>query len=137
MNISLKMPPLPLLLLIIAYCFTAVFAIIRSLNIHSIDLFTLGVIPVIAGLLLRTTWAGIIFKLYLGIQTLGFTAFGITAVVAYQITPEDVKVVLNNQVIPMQYLVPSILFALIFQYWVAFSSKTKRYLQAHIKTIKG
>ena len=122
------MPPVPLLLLIVAYFFVAVFAIIRSINIHSIDLFTLGVIPVIAGLLFRTTWASIVFKLYLAIQTLGFVAFGITAIVAYQVTPEDVKVVFNEHIIPMQYLVPTILFALIFQYWVAFSSKTKRYL---------
>lgn len=128
MKLSFKMPPLPLLLLLVAYFFVAVFAIIRSINIHAIDLFTLGVIPVIVGLLLRTTWASIVFKLYLAIQTLGFVAFGITAVVAYQVTPEDVKVVLNNHIIPMQYLVPTIFCALIFQYWVAFSSKTRHYL---------
>ncbi len=122
------MPPFPLFLLIIAYVCVTIFAIIRSINIHAIDLFTLGVIPVIFGLVLRTSWAGIVFKLYLVIQTLGFVAFGITALVAYQITPEDVKVVLNDRLIPMQYLVPTIICALIFQYWVAFSSQTQNYL---------
>ncbi|WP_299491341.1 hypothetical protein [uncultured Shewanella sp.] len=128
MNITFKKPPLPLLLLLTLYLIVAIFAIIRSINIQAVDLFTLGVIPVIVGLVLRTPWASIIFKLYLAIQTLGFIAFGITALVAYQVTPEDVKVIFNDRLIPMQYLIPAIFCALTFQYWVAFSRQTKKYL---------
>ncbi|MCL1124821.1 hypothetical protein [Shewanella surugensis] len=128
MNVTLKKPPFLLMLLFILYFLVAILSIIRSINIHAVDLFTLGVIPVLAGLILRTPWASIIFKLYLVIQTLGFAAFGITALIAYQLTPEDVKVVLNNHTIPMQYLIPTVCMTLIFQYWVALSRKTREYL---------
>lgn len=128
MNITLKKPPIPLMLLLISYCLVAMLAIIRSINIHAVDLFTLGVIPVIAGLILRPPWAHIIFKLYLIIQTLGFAAFGITALIAYQFTPEDVTVVLYNHPLPMTYLIPCIIVALLYQYWIAFSIKTRDYL---------
>lgn len=128
MNVILKKPPLPLMLLFILYGLVAIFAIVRSINIHAVDLFTLGVIPVMAGLIIRSPWAGIVFKLYLVLQTLGFAAFGMTALIAYQLTPEDVKVIFNGHNIPMPYLIPTVCIALIFQYWIAFSRTTKNYL---------
>ncbi|QYJ86538.1 hypothetical protein K0I73_01930 [Shewanella mesophila] len=121
-------PSLALIILICLYTLGTVLALWRAFEIQSLDLFTAGVIPVLIGLLMRTAWASLVLKIYIGIQTLGFTALGATAVIAYQITPEDVKVVFNGQNIPIPLIAAVVLVLLSFQWWVAFAQSTKQYL---------
>lgn len=124
----MKKPTLALSLIMILYAVLAVVATWRAINIQVIDLFSFGVVPVLFGLLLRTSWAGIAFKVYLAIQTLGLTAFAGTTIIAYQISPEDVKVVFSNVEIPVPLIAAIASLTLAFQFWVAFSQSTKRYL---------
>ncbi|GIU50001.1 MULTISPECIES: hypothetical protein [Shewanella] len=111
------------------YVLLSILALLRSYSIQGIDLFTIGVIPVLFGLIKRSHWAGMVFKIYLGIQTLAALALTTTAVIAYQITPEDVKVEFNGINIPISAIALSVFIILGFQYWVALSKKTKEYLQ--------
>ncbi|WP_144212626.1 hypothetical protein [Shewanella donghaensis] len=122
-------PPLRLTLLIIFYVLLLILALWRSYSIQSIDLFTIGVIPVLFGLVKRTQWASIALKVYLAIQTLAALALSTTAVIAYQLTPEDVKVEYNGMTIPIPAIAICILMVLSFQYWVAFCKKTADYLK--------
>ncbi len=82
----------------------------------------------LAGIIMRAPWSSLVLKIYLGMQTLGCSALGITAIIAYRITPEDVKVVFAGHNIPMQPLVISVISLLLVQYWVAFSKVTYHYL---------
>ncbi|RTR31192.1 hypothetical protein [Shewanella atlantica] len=124
----MKKPTPALSIIMLLYAIFAIIAIWRALSIQAIDLFSLGVIPVLVGLAMRTSWAGIAFKVYLFIQTLGLAALAGAAIIAYQITPEDVKVVINNQEIPVPLIAVSGVLLLAFQFWVAFSKTTKAYL---------
>ncbi len=120
--------PKRLMLLITFYTLLAIAVLWRTAMTGAIDLFTLGVLPVLVGLLIRAPWSSLVLKICLGLQTLGFSAFGITAFLAYRITPQDVKVVIAGQNIPMLPLVLSILVLLSLQFWIAFSGKTCGYL---------
>ncbi|GGI87490.1 hypothetical protein [Shewanella gelidii] len=120
--------PIQLGILMLVYLVFAVVAIWRALHGGGIDLFTFGVVPVFIGIAIRAPWAAIIFKLYVLLQTLGFAALAVTAILAYQITPEDVKVVIDGINIPMPWVVSGIIVLLGFQYWVAFSASTKAFL---------
>ncbi|MCL1068616.1 hypothetical protein L2735_17740 [Shewanella olleyana] len=122
-------PPRRLIILMTFYFLLSILALLRSYSIQGIDLFTIGVIPVLFGLVKRTQWAGMVFKIYLGIQTLAALALTTTAIIAYQITPEDVKVEFNGINLPIPAIAMIIVMVLGFQYWVAFSQKTKNYLQ--------
>lgn len=124
----MKKPTPALSIIMLLYAMLAIVALWRAVSIQAIDLFSLGVIPVLLGLAMRTSWAGIAFKVYLFIQTLGLAALAGTAIIAYQITPDEVKVVLNNQEIPVPLIAVSGLLLLAFQFWVAFSNTTKAYL---------
>ncbi|RTR40513.1 hypothetical protein EKG38_00900 [Shewanella canadensis] len=124
----MKKPTPALSIIMLLYALLAIVALWRAVSIQAIDLFSLGVIPVLLGLAMRTSWAGIAFKVYLFIQTLGLAALAGTAIIAYQITPDEVKVVLNNQEIPVPLIAVSGLLLLAFQFWVAFSNTTKAYL---------
>ena len=124
----MKKPTVALSIIMILYAMIAAIATWRAINIQLIDLFSLGVVPVLFGLVLRTSWANIAFKAYLAIQTLGFAALACTAIIAYQISPEDVKIPLNNQEIPVPLVAITTSITLAFQYWVAFSKSTKIYL---------
>ncbi|MFT5234968.1 MAG: hypothetical protein ACI8SK_001002 [Shewanella sp.] len=126
----MKKPTFALSLIMIMYAALAAVATWRAINIQVFDLFSFGVVPVLFGLLLRTRWAGIAFKVYLAIQTLGLTALAGTAIIAYQISPQDVKVVFNNHEISVPLIAIIASLALAFQFWVAFSQSTKRYLSA-------
>ncbi|QYJ79255.1 hypothetical protein [Shewanella acanthi] len=121
--------PKRLLLLILLYTLFAIVALWRAVATASFDLFTLGVLPVLAGIMMRAPWASVVLKVYLALQTLGFTALGITAIIAYRVTPEDVKVILAGHNIPMLPLVASIILLLLIQYWIAFSKVSHRYLR--------
>ncbi|GIU43123.1 hypothetical protein [Shewanella algidipiscicola] len=124
----MKRPHLAMLLLICLYLVTSVIAVWRTLATQSLDLFTIGVIPVVIGLLLRAEWAGLLLKIYIAIQTIAFSALGMTAVIAYQITPEEVKVVFKGQQISIPLIVVVVSLLLLFQWWVALSKSTKAYL---------
>lgn len=82
----------------------------------------------LAGIILRAPWSSLVVKIYLGLQTLGFSALGITAIIAYRITPQDVKVVFAGHNIPIQPLVICIISLLLVQYWVGLSKVTHHYL---------
>lgn len=124
----MKRPHLAMLLLICLYLVTSVIAVWRTLATQSLDLFTIGVIPVVIGLLLRAEWAGLLLKIYIAIQTIAFSALGMTAVIAYQITPEEVKVVFKGQQISIPLIIVVVSLLLLFQWWVALSKSTKAYL---------
>ena len=128
----MKKPTLALSIIMILYAIIAVIATWRAINIQVIDLFSFGVLPVLIGLIYRASWAGIAFKVYLAIQTLGLTALAGTAIIAYQISPQDVKVVFNGYDIPVSLIAITASFTLAFQFWVAFSKSTKRYLSSNI-----
>ena len=125
----MKKPPLGLSILMFLYFALALVALFRAVNTQAVDLFSLGVIPVLIGLVLRTNWASIVFKVYLGIQTLGLSALGGTAIIAYQISPQDVKVILDGHDIPVPLIAIIASLLLSFQIYIALAKSTKTYLQ--------
>ncbi|MDH1625004.1 hypothetical protein FJD32_020285 [Shewanella sp. LC6] len=125
--------PKRLILLITLYTLFAIVALLRAVATTSFDLFTLGVLPVLFGILTQAPWSSLVLKIYIGLQTLGLSALGVTAIIAYQITPQDVKVVVEGHNIPMLPLVLSIIALLLVQYWIAFSRVTRDYLTAKLK----
>lgn len=125
--------PKRLILLIALYTLFAIVALLRAVATASFDLFTLGVFPVLFGILTQAPWSSLVLKIYLGLQTLGLSALGVTAIIAYRITPQDVKVVIEGHNIPMLPLVLSIIALLLVQYWIAFSRVTRDYLTAKMK----
>ncbi len=129
MKHSIKNPPLGLSLLMFLYFVLAIVALFRAINTQIVDLFSLGVIPVLIGLVLRTHWANIVFKVYLGIQILGLSTLGITAIIAYQISPEDVKVIIDGHDIPVPAIALVAIILLSFQIYLALAKSTKIYLQ--------
>ena len=122
--------PKRLILLITLYTLFAIVALLRAVATGSFDLFSLGVLPVLFGILTQAPWSSLVLKIYIGLQTLGLSALGVTAIIAYQITPQDVKVVIEGHNIPMLPLVISIISLLMIQYWIAFSQITRDYLTA-------
>ncbi|WP_428612591.1 hypothetical protein [Shewanella sp.] len=132
--IKMNRPTSSILLLIALYIVIAILAGWRALESQTFDLFTLGVIPVLIGLIARTAWASLVLKIYIGIQTLGFTALGATAIIAYQITPEDVKVVVRGQELPIWAIAMVVLILLSFQWYMAFSKGLKHYLAVIVDT---
>ncbi|MCE9685865.1 hypothetical protein LZP73_06490 [Shewanella sp. AS16] len=123
--------PARLALLMFLYCLLTAGALWRALGTGALDVFTLGVVPVLLGLILRQSWACMALRLYVGIQTLGCAALAITALIAYRITPEEVRVVVQGQELPIPAVVIGLMALLGFQYWVAFSANTRNYLARH------
>ncbi|MCG9730262.1 hypothetical protein L1D44_10410 [Shewanella sp. Isolate13] len=122
--------PHPLLaILMFLYALLAIAALWRTLSTQAFDLLTLGVFPVLYGLIMRRFWAGVVLKIYLAIQTVALLALATAAIIAYQITPEDVVVIVKGQNIPIVAIVVAALIAMTFQFWVAFSPKTRLYLK--------
>lgn len=120
--------PKRLMLLVLLYTLGSIAALLRAASTLSLDLFTLGVLPVLAGILLRAPWSSLLLKIYIGMQTLGVTALGVTAIIAYRLTPQDVKVEFSGHNIPLIPLALSIIALLALQYWIAFSRRTYAYL---------
>ncbi len=125
---TMTRPPLPLLLLMLMYLLLAIVALWRAIDTQSMDLFSLGVIPVLIGMVLKAKWATVVLKVYIAIQALGFSALATTAILAYQISPEDVKVVVDGQSIPIPLIAAIAILLLAFQLFIAFSKSTKSYL---------
>ncbi len=124
----MKLPPLPLLLLLLLYLVLSALAIGRLISTGAPDIFTLGVIPVLAGLAIRASWSLWALRIYIAIQTLGFAALGITAILATQISPEDTKLFIEGKEIPLPLVALCIIVLLVFQWWVAFHGKTKTFI---------
>lgn len=124
----MKLPPFPLLVLLVLYVVFTALAIGRLITTGAPDMFSLGVIPVLIGLVLRANWGLLALRIYVAIQTLGFAALGVTAIIATQISPEDAKLFIEGKEIPLPLVAAAIAALLAFQWWVAFHSKTKAYL---------
>ncbi|RYV03467.1 hypothetical protein SOPP22_04165 [Shewanella sp. OPT22] len=121
--------PFSLRILSVLYVFIVVAAVWRFVDANSIEVFTVGVLPVLYGIWRVESWTLIVLRIYLACQTLGVVALGAAAVIAYQITPEDVKVVFEGHNIPMLPLVVAIIGLLSFQWWVAFSAQNIKYFK--------
>ncbi len=128
-----KIPAL-LRVLMVLYIVVALIAVWRFIEVLEIDLFTLGAGPVVYGIWHQKPWTLIVMRVYLAVQTLAFSALGVTAVIAYQLTPEDVIVTFKGMTIPMLPLVLSIILLLVFQFFVAFKPQTKNYFNTNTVT---
>ena len=120
--------PLRFSLLVSLYAIFCGIALWRAVTFQAFDLLTIGVFPVLAGLLLKTPWAKVVLITYVALQTLGFLAMSSTAVIAYLITPEDVKIEFMGYNIPIVPLAFSVLGLIVFQWWVALSQPTAHHL---------
>ncbi|MGX9460435.1 hypothetical protein ACWXWU_04245 [Shewanella sp. A14] len=120
--------PMRVILLITLYVVLAIIALWRATAFQAFDLLTLGVIPVAIGLLKRATWTKVLLLSYVGLQSLGLAAVTTTAVIAYQITPEDVKLVFQGYNIPLLPLWLMSVSLVVFQWWVGLSNVTRNYL---------
>ncbi|RJY17869.1 hypothetical protein D5R81_07350 [Parashewanella spongiae] len=126
--------PALLRVLMMMYIMVVLIAVWRFFEVQEVDLFTLGAAPVIFGIWHQKPWTLIVMRVYLAIQTLAFSALGVTAIIAYQLTPEDVVVTFKGVTIPMLPLVLSIILLLGFQIFVAFTKQTKHYLKTNTVT---
>jgi hypothetical protein len=120
--------PIRVILLISLYVLLTIIALWRATTFEAYDLLTLGVIPVFIGLIKRAAWTRVLLLSYVGLQTLGLAAMTTTAVIAYQITPEDVKLVFQGYDIPLIPLWLLLLSVVVFQWWVGLSNATSDYL---------
>ncbi|MCL2918537.1 hypothetical protein [Shewanella litorisediminis] len=135
----MKLPPLPLCLLLCLYIVLALLSITRAIITGNLDMFTLGVLPVLVGLVLKTSWAIWAVRIYTAIQTLGCAALGVTAILATHISPEDTRLFFAGTEIPLSLVAVTLVALLSFQWWVAFLPSTRDYLlvQAEADTPKN
>ncbi len=115
--------PTSLRLLSCFYILLLIIAVWRFVDTNSLEVFTLGVLPVLYGIWKVKPWTLIALRAYLVCQTLAFSALAVTAIIAYVLTPQDVKVVFKGQNIPMFPLILGICGLLAFQWWAAFNNK--------------
>ncbi|MBR9727578.1 hypothetical protein ACFOD0_04575 [Shewanella intestini] len=120
--------PIRVYLLFTLYILLAVVSLWKAISFTSFDLLTIGVFPVIVGLVYKTRWARVVLFVYIILQSLGFIAMSVVAIIAYQITPEDVNIVVNDINIPILPLALSLLSIIIFQWWVVCTKPIKQYL---------
>ncbi|AZG34778.1 hypothetical protein CXF80_16355 [Shewanella sp. Actino-trap-3] len=120
--------PIRVMLLISLYVVLTLIAIWRAITFQAFDLLTLGVIPMLIGIVQRAAWTKILLLSYVSLQTLGLAAMTTTAVIAYQITPDDVKLVFQGYNIPLIPLWLLLLSLVVFQWWVGLSNVTRDYL---------
>lgn len=120
-------PPLSIIVLMVIYTVMTLFALWRATQLAAFDIVTLGGFPVLAGLLLQAKWAKVVLWIHLGLQSLIFAAIGTTAFIAYQITPEDVKVEFAGQIIPIWLVVSSAISLLAVQWWAGLSLKSQQF----------
>ncbi|UCX03483.1 hypothetical protein [Shewanella glacialimarina] len=120
--------PLGIILLTALYSLFTIIALWRATQYATFDILTLGVLPVLVGLLIRAKWAKIVLFFHLGLQTLVLIAMGATALIAYQITPEDVKIEFNGQIIPIWIVASAAISLVTLQWWAALNHKARQYL---------
>ncbi|WP_259394795.1 hypothetical protein [Shewanella sp. SR44-3] len=122
-------PPAPLTLLMALYALLGIAAIARAVTTQTVDMFSLGVIPVLIGLLWRASWASLVLKIYIGLETLGLSALGIVAIVAHYVSPKTIE---NVRFMDLPISIPWVALLCVglitAQVWVAFHSSTKAYL---------
>lgn len=119
--------PLGIILLIALYSLFTLIALWRATQYAAFDILTLGVLPVLVGLLIRAKWAKIVLFFHLGLQILVLIAMGTTALIAYQITPEDVKIEFNGQIIPIWIVTCTAISLVTLQWWAALNHKSRQY----------
>jgi len=120
--------PFSILLLIVLYSLFTLIAVWRATQYASFDILTMGVLPVLVGLLMQARWAKVVLFFHLGLQTLVFVALTTTAVIADQITPEDVKLEFAGYNISITLAVVVAITLLAIQWWAALHHKTRAYL---------
>lgn len=120
--------PIRIRLLISLYAVVCVIAIWRTTTFQSFDLLTLGLIPALIGLVKRAAWTKVLLLSYASLQTIGLAAITTTAIIAYKITPDDVKLVFLGYNIPLIPLWILLLSIVVFQWWVGLSNTTRDYL---------
>jgi hypothetical protein len=120
--------PIRVILLISLYVVVTIIAIWRAITFQTYDLLTLGVIPVLIGLVKRATWTKVLLLSYVGLQTLGLAAMTTTAVIAYKVTPDDVNLVFQGYDIPLLPLWLLLVSVVTFQWWVGLSNTMRDYL---------
>jgi hypothetical protein len=120
---------MPLLLLMALYSLFAIAAIIRAYATQTVDMFSLGVIPVLIGLICRAPWASLVLKIYIGLETLGLSALGIIAIVAHYVSPDLIaNLQFMNHPISIPWIAILSLFLIAAQLWVALHPSTRAYL---------
>ena len=120
--------PFSILLLIVLYSLFTLIALWRATQYASFDILTMGVLPVLVGLLIQARWAKVVLFFHLGLQTLVFVALSTTAVIAHQITPVDVKLEFVGHNIPIALAVGCAIGLLTIQWCAALHLKTRAYL---------
>jgi hypothetical protein len=131
-------PPMPLLLLMALYTLFAIAALVRAYVTQTVDMFSLGVIPVLIGLVLRAAWASLVLKIYIGLEALGLSALGIVAIVAHYVSPKTIE---NVRFMDLPISIPWIavlcLCLIVAQLWVALHPSTRAYLTPKAQTIEA
>ncbi|CAM4067151.1 hypothetical protein SHDE107825_02440 [Shewanella denitrificans] len=127
---------MPLLLLMALYTLFAIAAIIRAFTTQTVDMFSLGVIPVLIGLIWRASWASLVLKIYIGLETLGLSALGIVAIVAHYVSPETIE---NVRFMDLPISIPWVALMCVCliaaQIWIALHPSTLAYLTPKAQTI--
>ncbi|NKF49392.1 hypothetical protein G3R49_02195 [Shewanella sp. WXL01] len=120
--------PFRLRVLFIIYVLVAIGCLWRAVTFNAFDLLTIGVFPVLVGLWYQSKWAHVVLYVYISLQSLGVIAMSVVALIALQITPEDVKLEFQGSNIPLIPLAIGLYSLVIFQWWVALSKVSKQYL---------
>ncbi|WP_394130243.1 hypothetical protein [Shewanella maritima] len=121
--------PVRMSFIFVLYTVLAIITLWRTATFSAYDLLSIAVFPVIIGLWIKAQWARVVWFMFIIIQSIGLIAMSVVALIAYQITPEDVKLTfmgINIPVIPFGF---TLLALIIFQWWVALSAVAKKYLQ--------
>ncbi|MCL1114896.1 MULTISPECIES: hypothetical protein [Shewanella] len=129
--------PVRVKILVALYALLALFALWRMTTFYAFDLLTLGVLPLLLGILTQAQWTKVVLLCYVALQTLGLTAMTTTAIIAYQITPNDVKLAFQGYDIPLIPLWLLLVSLVGFQWWVGLSKVTTTYLGSkHHESLK-
>ena len=120
--------PLRVKMLVALYALLTLIALWRMTTFYAFDLLTLGVLPLLFGILTRAQWTRVVLFFYVGLQTLGLAAMSTTAIIAYQITPNDVNLTFQGYNIPLFPLWLLLTTLIGFQWWVGLSTVTRTYL---------
>lgn len=122
--------PLRVKALVCLYMLLTLIALWRMTTFYAFDLLTLGVLPLLFGILTRAAWTKVVLFVYLGLQTIGLAAMSTTAIIAYQITPDDVNLVFQGYNIPLIPLWLVLVSLIGFQWWVGLSKVMTQYLSS-------
>ncbi|MCL1141170.1 hypothetical protein [Shewanella gaetbuli] len=121
--------PAAITFLIVLYSIFTAIALYRVVQFSAFDILSLAVIPVLIGLVIKAKWTKVALFFHLGLQTLVFLALSSTALIAYQITPEDVKLEFGGYNIPVLPVAGLSLLLLCTQWWAALTYHSRQYLK--------